>query len=163
MNEEQTTTLTPSLARAFVRVFLTLLLLITIVAIIERYDTGRWWNPDYFVSFAIPLVVGPIAVCLMFVPRRIRWSATEFQIQPKFGSVQTLPWTLLYAYGPAYNVFLLQFTGVNTFQIFAGAFRRDEWRAFRSFLKTNHADKKAHIWLGPKAIRWNRKSKPSAS
>jgi hypothetical protein len=89
----------------------------------------------------------------MFVPRRIQWSATEFQIQPRFGRAKTLPWTQLYAYGSANNVFLLQFSDVSTFQIFAGAFPRDEWRAFRSFLMTNHPDKKAWFWLGPKAIR----------
>lgn len=98
----------------------------------------------------------PIFVCLMFVPRCISWSATEFHIQPRFGALQTLPWNRLYAYGNAYNVFLLQFTGVKTFQIFAAAFPRDEWRVFRSFLKTNFPAKKASIWLGPRAVRFKR-------
>jgi hypothetical protein len=70
--------------------------------------------------------------------------------------VRTLPWTQLYAYGTGENVFLLQFTGVSTFQIFAGAFPREEWRAFQSFLTTNYPDKKASFWFGPKEIRWKR-------
>ena len=159
MSEDQTSkTLTPNLARAFLRVFLLILFVSAIVAVFERYDNGQWWSADYFASLVIPLLLMPICVCLMFVPRRIRWSATEFEIQLRFGRIQTLPWTQLYAYGSGYNVFLLQFTGVSTFQIFAGAFRRDEWLAFRSFLTTNHPGKKPSFWLGPKAIRWNRKA-----
>jgi hypothetical protein len=95
----------------------------------------------------------PAFMCLMFVPRRIQWSATEFQIQHRFGRGHSLPWTQLHAYGCGNNVFLLQFAEVSTFQIFAGAFSRREWRAFRSFLTTHYPGKKAIFWLGPKAIR----------
>jgi hypothetical protein len=154
VNEDPTLqTLTPNLPRAFVRVFLLVFLVTAIAAVWQRYHDGHWWSADYFASLVIPLLLMPTFVCLMFVPRCIHWSATEFQIQPRFGRAQTLPWIQLYAYGSGNNVFLLQFTGVSTFQIFAGAFPRDEWRAFRSFLTTNHPDKKARFWLGPKAIR----------
>lgn len=154
MNEDSTIqTLTPNLPRAFVRVFLTVSFIAAIAAVSERYHDGHWWSADYFASLPIPLLLMPTFVCIAFVPRRIQWSAVEFEIQPRFGRTQNFPWTQLYAYGSGNGVFLLQFSGVSTFQIFAGAFRRNEWRTFRSFLKTKHPDKKAWFWLGPKAIR----------
>lgn len=154
MNESQTTqTLLPNLTRAFLRVLFVCLALIPFGAIAERYRLGYWWSPGYFASLAIPLLVMPTAVCLIFVPRHIKWSATEFEIQPRFGRVRTLPWTQLYAFGSGNNVFLIQFKDVPTFQIFAGAFDREQWRALRAFLTTSHPDKKASLWLGPKAIR----------
>jgi hypothetical protein len=157
VNENETTqTLRPNLTRAFFRVLFVCLALVPIAAVADRYRLGHWWSPGYVASLIIPLLVMPTAVCLMLVPRRIQWSAIEFTVEPRFGRPQTLPWTQLYAYGSGNNVFLIQFTGVSTFQIFAGAFSRDEWRAFRSFLATNYPDKKASFWLGPKAIRWNR-------
>src|SRR5437868_6378505 len=99
MNEGPTIqTLTPNLPRAFVRVFLLVSLVTAIAAVFQRYHDGHWWSADYLASLAIPLLLMPTFVCLMFVPRRIQWSATEFQIQPRFGSGQNLPWTQLYAY-----------------------------------------------------------------
>ena len=119
----------------------------------QRYSTGHWWSADYFASLTIPVLLMPTFVCLMFVPRRIQWSATEFELQPRFGRARTLSWTQLYAYGTGRGVFLLQFRDVHTFQIFAAAFDRDQWQALRDFLAANHPDKKASFWLGPKAIR----------
>lgn len=154
MNEDPTLrTLTPNLSRTFVRVFLFLFLVIAVASVWQRFHDGHWWSANYFASLAIPLLLMPTFVCLMFVPRRIQWSATKFQIQPRFRRAQTLPWTQLYAYGSGNNVFLLKFTGDSTFQIFAGAFPREEWRAFQSFLTINHPDKKARFWLGPNPIR----------
>jgi hypothetical protein len=92
----------------------------------------------------------------MFVPRCIQWSDSEFQIQPRFGAQRILPWTKLYAYGSSNQVFLLQFAGASTLQIFAAGFDPVQWRTFRAFLITNHPDKVASFWLGPKAIRRGR-------
>jgi hypothetical protein len=118
--------LTPNHLRAFIRVFLLVSLVTVIAAVTQRFQNGRWWDVDYLASIAIPLFLIPTFVCLMFVPLRIQWSAAEFQIQQRFGRQQTLPWTQLYAYGRGNYVFLLQFTNVSTFQIFAGAFPCDE-------------------------------------
>jgi hypothetical protein len=154
VNEDQTSqTLLPNLTRAFVGVFFVCLPFISLAAIFDRYRLGHWWGLDYIISLGIPLLVLPSAVCLMFVPRRIRWSTAEFEIQPRFGRTRTLPWAQLYAYGTGNNVFLLRFTDVPTFQIFAAAFDRNQWRSFRDFLATKHLDKRASFWLGPKAIR----------
>ena len=154
MDKNATTqTLLPNLTQAFLRIFCVLLALIAFGAIADRYRLGHWWTADYFASLIIPLLLMPTAVCLMFVPRRIRWSPTEFEVQPRFGRAQVLPWTQLYAFGNGNNVFLIQFRDVPTFQIFAGAFDREQWRVFRAFLTTNHPDKKPSFWVGPKAIR----------
>lgn len=145
--------LTPSFRRAFARVFLSTAGIAGMAAVFERYSSGHWWSADYFESFAIPLLLMPALVCLMFVPRVIHWSETEFRIQPRFARQRTLPWTQLYAYGSGNQVFLLQFTGVSTFQIFTGAFDSAQWSIFRAFLAAKHADKKASLWLGPIAFR----------
>jgi hypothetical protein len=150
---ESMNTLAPSLLRAFIRVFLLILAVTTFGAVYQRYSSGVWWSPDYFVSLIIPLLFVPTCVCLMFVPRWIRWSKSEFHIQPRFGAPRCLSWATLYAFGNCNNVFLLQFTGVATFQILAGAFDPVQWKAFRAFIDTNHSEKKALLWLGPKAIR----------
>src|SRR5205085_12023851 len=147
------TTLVPNLTRAFLRVLAVCLAVTAVGAVADRYRVGHWWSPDYFASLGIPLLLMPTAVCFMFVPRHIRWSASEFEVQPRFGRAQVLPWTQLYAFGNSNNVFLIQFRDVPTFQIFAGAFDREQWRVFRAFLTTNHPDKKASFWVGPKAIR----------
>jgi len=148
--------LAPSIPRAFVRVFFQCLLVAAVAAVSERYRNGHWWSPDYIASLAIPLLLMPTLVCLMFVPRRIQWSEREFLIQSRFGAPRSLPWTQLYAYGSGNNVFLLQFSGVATLQIFSGAFDPVQWKALQAFLATTHPDKKALFWLGPKAIRRNR-------
>ena len=154
VTEDQTDIiLKPSLTRAFAQVLLLTLLVVVIAAVSEWYRSGLWWSADYCVSLSIPMLLMPTFVCLMFVPRRIVWSSSEFQIQPRFGASQKLPWTQLYAYGRGRGVFLLQFTDVGTFQIYTGAFSRSEWRAFRLFLTSNYPDMKTSFWFGPKAIR----------
>jgi hypothetical protein len=86
VNEDQTSrTLTPNFGRAFIRVFMALLLFCVIGAVSARYQNGQWSSADYFASLAIPLLLAPVCVYLMFVPRRICWSAAEFQIRPRFG------------------------------------------------------------------------------
>lgn len=151
MNDDQSSkTLIPSFSRVFVRIFLIVLFLIAIGAVSDRYRTGHWWSADYFASLAIPLFLSPACIWFMFVPRHIKWSAAEFQIQPRIRRGQTLPWTQLYSYGSGNNVFLLEFTGVSRFQIFAGAFNHDEWQNFRSFLTANYPEKKASFWAARK-------------
>jgi hypothetical protein len=126
-----------------------------IAAVEGRYRHGHWWDAAYCTSLLIPLLLFPAIVCAMFVPRQIQWSGAEFQIQTRFGRVHTLPWDRLYAYGSGNNVFVIQFRDVGAFQIFAGAFKRDEWLRFRSFLTVRFPQKKALMWVGPYAIRRN--------
>src|SRR4051812_35503463 len=127
MNENATTqTLLPNLTQAFLRVFCVLLAFTAFGAVADRYRVGHWWSADYFASLAIPLLLLPTVVCLMFVPRRIRWSPTEFEVQPRFGSIRALPWTRLYAFGPGNDISLIQFRDAPTFQIFVGAFDREQ-------------------------------------
>ena len=156
IENQRKTILTPRLPRTFIRILLLGLLVAVIAAVSERYRNGHWWANDCTASWAIPLFFIPVGVWVMFVPRSIQWSDSDFQIQPRFGRSQTLPWTQLCAYGNRNNVFVIQFTGVSMFQIFPGAFPSNEWRVFQSFLAANHPGMKVALWLGLKPIRWNR-------
>lgn len=150
--------LVPSFFRAFFRVLAQLIGVMAFAAVIDHYQSGKWWGLDYLGSLLIPLTIFPVIVFVMFTPRRIEWSETEFRIQPRFGVKKSILWAQLYAYGNGNNVFMLQFEGLSTFQIFGGAFEPGQWKAFRIFLKNKYPDRKAGFWFGPKAIRKNRRS-----
>ncbi|XHR29088.1 MAG: hypothetical protein ACFUZC_00700 [Chthoniobacteraceae bacterium] len=145
--------LQPSFSRAFVRILAEIMLACAVGAVWERYRLGYWWSVDYMASLLILLLVFPVIVCVMFVPRRFDWCETELKIQLFLRREKVVPWNRLYAYGTGNNVFLLQFEGLSTFQIYAGAFKSAEWKEFRAYLTATYPRKKARFWLGPKAIR----------
>jgi hypothetical protein len=145
--------LKPSLVRAFTKVLLVILLSCVLGGIDDRYRHGHWWSIGYIESLGIPILLMPTLVCIGFVPRRIEYSESEFYLERRLRGVITLPWTDLYSYGTGNGVFLLRFENVNTLQIFAGAFERNEWKAFLKFLNENYPDRKASFWFGPNPIR----------
>ncbi len=158
MDEESIArTLKPDLWRALRRVFFQGLIVTVICCFLERFLKGHWWSGDYWVSLTLPLVLFPVVVCLMFVPRSIRWSAEEFEIERRFRSVKRLRWSQLHAFGELGDLWLLQFSGAGTFQIMGGAFRREEWQEMVAYLKASHPEKKAWLWVGPHGIRRRRK------
>lgn len=150
---ETTTILKSSLIRAFTKVLLITLLVSVVGGVVDRYRRGHWWSVGYIESLTIPLWLMPTFVCIGFVPKRIEYSETEFYLERWIGSGYTLQWRDLDSYGTGNNVFLLRFDNVNTIQIYAGAFKRMEWKAFLAFLNENYPDRKASFWFGPRPIR----------
>jgi hypothetical protein len=152
-----TVRLHPSFARAAAWV-IALLIPITAGAYFwEGYHEHHWWKRDYFISLLIAFTIAPFAVCIMFVPTRIEFSDTRFTIQLPFRRVYALDWAALEYYGDGENVFMMQFAGVATFQIFAQAFRRSEWRMLKNFLSTTFPERKASGSFGDRMFRWPRK------
>jgi hypothetical protein len=123
----------------------------------QGYHENHWWARDYLISLLIPFTIAPFAVCIMFVPRRLEFSDTHFTIQLPFRRLYTMEWEDLDYYGSGPNVFMMQFSGVGTFQIFAQAFRRSEWRTLKTFLSTKFPDRKASGYFGDRMFRWPRK------
>ncbi|HEY5813354.1 MAG TPA: hypothetical protein VIT23_11975 [Terrimicrobiaceae bacterium] len=109
----------------------------------QGYHEHHWWTCGYIVSLLIPFTIAQIAVSLMFVPTRLEFSETQFTIQFPFRRLYTLEWTDLEYHGPGENVFIIQFSGVGRFLIFAQAFHRSEWRMLMNFLSTTYPKRKA--------------------
>ena len=149
---KQRRVLLPSLSRTILRVLLSVLAVTVLGAVIQRWQTGYWWEAGYDASLAIPVTLFPLAVYFMFVPRRIEWSSSEFFIRT-WGRTETFPWERLFAYGSGRGVFMLQFSGSATFQIYSGAFEPAQWRELRQFLVTTFPTKQSRFWIGPRAIR----------
>lgn len=147
-------TLKPSFRRTFFCMIWQLWSVIPLWAIFHRLHTGHWWNPDFAAQIVIAPVLLPPLVYFGFVPRRVEWTNTECRIRLKLDCTRILPWTQLCAYGDGNNVFYLKFHGVTRFQIFAGAFPRDDWKALLCFLKRNYPVRKTS-WLS-RAIWGNR-------
>ena len=147
MEDQAIKTLTPSFGLGSFRVISQFLYIVPVWAVADRYHNGHWGNIGHYTWEFFPLMMlYAMFIYLAFVPRRIQWSSTECRIQLKLDGVQILPWTQLSAYGDGNNVFYLKFTGVRRFQIFAGAFPRDDWQALITFLKSNFPVKKTS-WL----------------
>jgi hypothetical protein len=146
-----------SFVRAAALVLTVIVLLTGATYFWQGYHENHWWTRDYFVSLLVPFTIMPLAVCVMFVPRRLEFSDTHFTIQLPFRQLYTMEWENLESYGSGPNVFMIQFSGVGTFQIFAQAFRRREWRTLKDFLCTKFPDRKASGYFGDRMFRWPRK------
>ena len=137
--------LVPSFTRALVRVFLSTVAVAVASGFLQRWQTGQWWSFGYCLSLLIPLTIFPLVVCVAFVPRRIEWSEAEFFIQTR-ARTGRFAWEQLHAYSSSdrgFGVYLLQFTGAATFQIYLGAFEPAQWGALREFLVTTYPSKRA--------------------
>jgi len=97
----------------------------------------------------IPLPIFVIAVWFMFVPSELEFSSTELVVRSRMGRYQVLPWDGLRYYGHGNNVFMIEFEGMQTIQIFSFPHPRSEWRQLRSFLDIRYPHNKASLWLGP--------------
>jgi hypothetical protein len=123
----------------------------------QGYHENRWWTHGYMLSLLIPFGIAPLLVWFMFVPSRLEFSDRGFTIRFPFRPLHTLDWSDLQHYGSGPNVFMIQFAGVGTFQIFPQAFRRSEWRILKNFLSTAFPDRKAAGYFGDRMFKWPRK------
>jgi hypothetical protein len=122
----------------------------------QGYRENHWWTRDYMLSLLIPFSIAPLVVWFMFVPSRLEFSDSEFTIQFPFRPLHTLNWSDLQYYGFGENVFMIQFAGVGTFQIFPQAFRRGDWRMLKNFLGSTFPDRKASGYFGDRMFKWPR-------
>jgi hypothetical protein len=94
----------------------------------------HWWSRA--VTLLVPVAICFVAVSFMFVPIRLKFTDRDFTIQYLLGRAHTLSWDDLEYYGPRNNVFMIQFSGRQAFQIFDAAFSRKQWFQLASFLST---------------------------
>lgn len=92
----------------------------------------------------------------MFVPVRLEFDRVDLTIRYWLGRSRTIPWFELEYYGPAKNVFILQFEN-QSFQIFPKAFAPRDWNQLISFLKTRFPECEADGALGSILFRWRKK------
>jgi hypothetical protein len=152
-----TVQLHPSFIRAGASVLTVIVALTAATYFWQGYHEHHWWRRDYIISLLIPLTIAPLAVCFMFVPRRLEFSETHFTIQLPFRRLYMIKWEDLQYYGSGENVFMIQFSGIGTFQIFAQAFRRSEWRMLKNFLSATFPERKASGYFGGRMFRWPHK------
>jgi hypothetical protein len=119
----------------------------------QSFRQGHWPDIRAICSFSIPIVLAPILVWLMFVPRLLEYSDEEINLRTllRKGSYR---WRMLDAYGPGRGVFMLQFTGDSgAYQIMSSAYSNEEWSTFRNFLETRFPDQRTSFSIGGKLIR----------
>jgi hypothetical protein len=148
--------LTPNFIRSSAWVLSALALVTLADYLWDGFHDSKWWTIGYISSLAIPFVIFPVVVWFMFVPKRMAYSDEEIVIQRWFTPGCKLPWSTLDYYGTGENVFVLQFAGRQSFQIFASAFPRGEWRVFSAFLKKRYPEKRASGNIAGKLFKWGK-------
>ena len=88
----------------------------------------------------VPAVLGSL-IWFFFVPRRLEFSNSDITIKPALESLQIFDWDELEYFGPGRGVYVLQFYGSSTFQIFTFGFRRSQWRLLKRFLYENYPER----------------------
>lgn len=148
--------LRPSFIRCAFAVAVSLLFVSAIAYFLDRYQETNWPR-EYMLTLLIPFAIAPTLVWFMFVPKRLEFSETQFTIQFPFRPLHTLDWSDLEYYGAGENVFMIQFASIGTFQIFGQAFRRNDWRLLRNFLRSTFPDKRASGSIGDWMFKWPRR------
>ena len=93
-----------------------------------------------------------IGVCVMFVPRELRYDAKGFSCRMIVQGTRAFGWDQLVAYGRGNNVFLLKFEGCPALQISGYGFASKDWKEFKEFLGRSFPEKKCSIWIGPMPV-----------
>lgn len=149
--------LRPSFLRASTLVVAALVVVTAVLYLWQGYYEHRWWTRDYILSLFIPFSIAPIAVWFIFVPTRLEFNDTHFSIQMPFRRLYTLPWSDLQFYATGRNVFMIQFSGAGTFQLFAHAFRKREWAILKNFLSSTFPERKASGYVGDRMFKRRRR------
>jgi hypothetical protein len=144
--------LTPNFWRVAVRVGGVVALFIVLTQW-QSFHQGHWPDPRTVCSFSIPIILAPILVWFLFVPRLLEYSKEEINLRLFLGE-GSYSWKSLEAYGPGRGVFMLQFTGhFGAYQILSSAYPSAEWSSFQNFLETQFPDKKRSFSIGGRLIR----------
>jgi hypothetical protein len=147
------TRLTPSFLRVFVKVGLAVISVSALGYFLQGYREGKWWTSGYMWSLTVPIILAPVAVWFMFVPKLVEFSETEITIATLLGKY-SYAWTDLDCFGPGNNVFKIQFSGDRQpYQIFAGAYSGEEWSKLTNFLNTHFPERKIAYSIDDRIFR----------
>ena len=102
-------------------------------------------------SLLVSTLLGSL-VWFFFVPRRLEFSDTQFTIKAPLGRLQTFRWDELEYFGPGRGVFVIQFLGCSSFQIFTFGFPHSKWRLLKRFLYDNFPDRAGSFSIGGRFI-----------
>jgi hypothetical protein len=149
-----TVRLRPSVLRTASAILLSMAAFLIVSSSLADLPGEDWWSRAK--TLLIPTGVFFAFVWVMFVPRRLEFSETEFTIQHLLGRRCVLSWDELEYYGPGNNVFMIQFFGQQAIQIFAAAYSRHEWHEFMSFLSDKFPERKASGWIGGHLFKWRK-------
>jgi hypothetical protein len=94
------------------------------------------WTMGYILSFSVPLVVLPLLVWFVFVPRVLEYSDAQIRIVTIFrDTVQS--WGHVKSYGSSTGIFTLRFKHeFQGYQIWSRAYPKADWNRFIDFLET---------------------------
>ena len=140
-------TLRASIPRALIHAAAGILLIALIGAGTIRWQQGRWPATDFYVSFLIALVLVPVAVCIIVVPRSITLTVDTLRIEWPFRRTVAVPTDELEHYMQG-RLFMIQLEQHPTQLIYDGAFPRRDWRAFTRELESRFPDRKASFYAG---------------
>jgi hypothetical protein len=118
----------------------------------KSFHQGHWPGIGTTCSYSIPIILFPILVWFMFVPRVLEYSEDEINLRT-FLREGSYRWKSLDAYGPGPGVLMIQFAGEAAYQINGGAYSKEEWSTFRNFLETHFPDRKTSFSIGGRLIR----------
>ncbi len=129
--------LRPSFTRIAVSTDSFLLIAIVLGYFQQGYMNGKWWTTDYICSFSVPLVLLPLLVWFIWVPRVLEYSETHIRIVTIFRNTLQ-PWKHLKSYGDGPGiVFVLRFKGeFQGYQIMSKAYSDSDWNRFTDYLET---------------------------
>jgi hypothetical protein len=127
--------------------------LVIMVSQWQFFRQGHWPGIHAICSFSIPIILAPIFIWSMLVPRLLEYSDEEVNLRT-FLRTGSYRWRMLDAYGSARGLFMLQFTGDSgAYLIISFAYSNEEWSTFKHFLETRFPDRKASYGIGDKLIR----------
>lgn len=99
----------------------------------------------------VPGALGSL-IWFFFVPRKFEFSSRDITIQPALESLRTFDWDELEYFGPGRGVYVLQFHGYTTIQIFTFGFRRSQWRLLKRFLYENYPERVGSLLVAGRFI-----------
>jgi hypothetical protein len=145
--------LIPNYVLGISKIILLLILVISLGAYTDYLIKGQWWPSDLWFGLFASIIIIPLVVCLMFVPRYIEADENGFKIKFCFRTSRYILFQDIYAFGRGESVFLIQPNNGSTLQIYTGCFPRKIRKSFISLIKEKCPGKKAWFWIGVWAIR----------
>jgi len=128
--------LRPSLTRIFISIDSFILIVIVFGYFQQGYMDGKWWTMGYICSFSILLVVAPLLVWLIWVPRVLEYSESHIRVVTIWRE-SLEPWNQVKSYGYGTGIFTLRFKHkFQGYQIWSEAYSDSDWGRFTDYLET---------------------------
>ncbi len=134
--------------------FVLALIVITLFsAVTQYYETGNWWNSNYWLSLLIPISLMTFLVTVIFTPKYISISTEAIEIKYLLRKEKIIPLKFLKAYGWGKNVYVLYLKNrTNPIQFSISGFPKKEWLQFEELLSEFSDAEKAIGFNGTKPI-----------